>query len=411
MADKPPSGPPPGGSGVSSPKSGENFKIPKLTTASAAADDGIKKSPNVVSFSQYRENKSVPGLPQQKQGSRKRTKTKSNKAGKQPGNTGGEPKLDAKKPPVDGAASAASAANKTPKTGKKGVKRTKDSPLGISGLTPKLARTTGEIDRRSTEVDKVAKQLGDTELGPLSEEAEKQVVEDNLVKNKEEVVSQPQSYAQATAKGHKGVLRYVLGLGRKPVSKENFDQLHYRVDVAVVLKHLQGININASLTHWWSWKEGRGLISFANEESAKIVGEIITETTVNSERFQLWKREELQPLRLLRGPRPDFVQSLTKDQLALALLGQNNLPGYFLDIREVYPRTKPGESATKAKPTLSLSCSEELWEALLQRKLKSRKVEIRLATANHIFTLQSRTGKVDDPLTEEESAELSEAQG
>ena len=268
------------------------------------------------------------------------------------------------------------------------------SALATSNLTPENKApkfSDGGTNNSLTEVDDVAKQLHDSTLGPLSKEEEERAMEDALSLEKGEEASKPVSYANVASKKAKGVLRYVLTADRKPISKETNEKLGIRVEQAFTLEFLASGALQVPVSRLWSsFKEGRGLIAFADEDSAKIYNAQLTKVQLHGTRFRLWSRAELEPLRLLRGPLPEFARTLTKDQLSQLLLRQNNLPGSFKDIREVESTGKGGGKSAGTRVSLSCSCDEVLWTALNGRKFGSKSVMLRLGLdAGSVYTLQS----------------------
>ncbi len=299
-----------------------------------------------------------------------------------------------KKAKKDATAAAISTSGKSA-TPSKGNKRPRSaSALATSNLTPenKAPKFTDEgSDASRTDVDKIAKQLSGSTLGPLSQEEENKVGEDALAQTKGEEASKPISYATVASKKSKGVVRYILTADRKPISEEIYKKLTLRVEQALVLEFLASgdAQVKAS-TLWSSFKDCRGLIAFGDEKSAANYGEQLAKIKLDDYQFRLWSRTELEPLRLLRGPLPEFARTLSKDQLAQLLLRQNNLPGSFKDIREVLPQSKGGNKSRDGKPSLSCSCDEVLWSALNERKFGSKSVMLRLGLdAGSVYTLQT----------------------
>ncbi len=277
-----------------------------------------------------------------------------------------------------------------------------EANLGKTGETPEdkaQKSSENDVDMSDSGTEEVAEALSKTALKPLSQEEEEEILreEDSLENEEEEPATKKPSYSKA-AKKLSGVLKYVhSGTDeRLAVTLEQFQTLWNRIEMELALN--VAVGKPEPKIRWKSFRKDRGLILFEDEESAKMVGEQIVRIKVKSTSFRLWDREE-RSLKLVRGPLPDFARDLSKEQLSNLLIIRNTLPGKILEIRKIEPAKSNDGKPTKTKPStigmsgwsVSISCDEELWEALLARSLKAkgRQVDLKVGISRpSTFSLQ-----------------------
>ena len=268
-----------------------------------------------------------------------------------------------------------------------GTKRDRgEANLSHSGITP-TSKNTKTASAPFEDLDpngEAADALEAISLAPLSKEEEDDLLkEDDLDSLGEEGPPAKKSYSTA-AKQFRGVLKYVhSGTDeRLAITREQFRVLCNRVDMELA-SSLQAGKPEPSI-RWRSWTKNRGLILFEDEESAKTLGDLIAKIKVKSTSFRLWGREE-KPLKLVRGPLPDFARGLEPKRISDIIKLRNDLPGEILDLRVIEPKGKTGQkntsdqgSGTAGGPSLSFSCDEVMWEALLSRSVKNKGKQIDL---------------------------------
>ncbi len=281
--------------------------------------------------------------------------------------------------------------------------------LGKTGETPedKAQRSETDVHMDDSGTEEIADALAKS-LTPLSKEEEEEIQrqEDGLGNEDEEPSAKKASYAEA-AKKFKGVLRYVHSgtEERLPISMANFQTLWNRIEMELALN----IDVVAPepKVRWKSWKADRGLICFEDEESAKTIGELVAKIKVKSSSFRIWEREE-KPMRLVRGPLPDFARGLEEEQIAKLLKVRNDLPGEILEFRKCEPKKGADGKPITPKRTsigmtggysLSFNCDETLWRGLLQRSLKNKgkQVMLRIGIGRPMtYTLYAKNAEPED---------------